>query len=133
MIPRISPPVSRRSLTESPRLEQGLVLSACGSGWTERLVPNRWGNANFTPACRNHDDCYDTCGKSQAACDSQFASDLQRICRRAYNSPWHVLQRRACQGVAVTYAAAVMAAGAPFYIAAQRAQRCPRPIPSLPR
>ena len=97
---------------------------ACGTGWNERWVPDRFGAADFTSACRAHDACYETCGSSKSGCDSRFRGDLQSACRRAYSSWWHAPQRGRCSVAAEGYALAVRRMGGDAYRAAQRAARC---------
>ena len=97
---------------------------ACGTGWNERWVPDRFGAADFTSACRAHDACYETCGSSKSGCDARFRGDLQSACRRAYSSWWHAPQRGRCSVAAEGYALAVRRMGGDAYRAAQRAARC---------
>lgn len=54
----------------------------CGSGWSFSLVPEsfRFGAANFSQACKNHDTCYGTCGKNKAECDAKLKSDMMAAC-----------------------------------------------------
>lgn len=91
----------------------------CGTGWNEPWVRDSWGNANFSPACRAHDKCYEKCGASKRSCDDQFERDLRDICRRAYGSWVHRVQRDACLGAASKYALAVRRLGGDAYRDAQ--------------
>jgi RHS repeat-associated protein len=53
----------------------------CGSGWSFTLAPESYrGIVYFTSACRAHDKCYETCGRSRADCDSQFRKDARALC-----------------------------------------------------
>jgi hypothetical protein len=87
-------------------------------------VPERFGNADFTPACRAHDSCYETCGRTKSECDSRFRGDLQAACRNGYTSWLQRPGRRACLVVADTYAFAVQRMGGDAFRAAQRASHC---------
>jgi secretory phospholipase A2 len=100
------------------------LAGACGAGWNEPLVPDRWGEADFTPACRAHDACYETCGASKGECDSRFRSDLRSACRRGYRHWWQAQGRAACLVVAEGYALAVERLGGDAYRDAQRAAGC---------
>jgi hypothetical protein len=97
---------------------------ACGTGWTEPLVPDRFGAADFTAACQAHDACYDTCGPSKRDCDSRFRSDLRSACRRSYRKWWQFPGLAACLAVAGSYSLAVERRGGDAYRAAQRAKGC---------
>jgi len=37
--------------------------------------------------CNVHDVCYETCGESKDACDSEFRSDMDAVCAAAYAPP----------------------------------------------
>jgi hypothetical protein len=107
------------------KLPQQLRLSgACGSGWNEPLVPDRFGDADFTSACRAHDACYETCGQEKSACDSRFHGDLRDACRSGYSGWWQAVGRQACFVAGEAYALAVQRMGGDAYRAAQRAAHC---------
>jgi len=110
-----------QSVSPEPLLPAG----ACGTGWHEPLVPDRWGRADFTGACRNHDQCYDTCGRSKDDCDSAFHGDLRSACRDAYSSWLQRPLRRTCLELANTYHSAVHRMGGDAYRDAQRNSGCP--------
>jgi len=119
--------VSSLRTRDGTRLRSAIEPSGtCGSGWSEPWVRDSYGNANFTEPCRQHDQCYDTCGVSKDDCDSAFHGGLRDACRRAYSSPWHAVQRRACLEIANTYHSAVHRMGGDAYRAAQSAQGCQR-------
>lgn len=64
-------------------------FNGCGpeNGFSRYLIPNRIGptrNVDFTPACNNHDVCYDTCNNVKSDCDEAFLRDLQAACAAAY-------------------------------------------------
>jgi hypothetical protein len=63
---------------------KGYKPTANGCGTKDHPVPNRFGRANFKPACDAHDLCYDICGKSKAACDDQFCQAVTAACHAAY-------------------------------------------------
>jgi hypothetical protein len=81
--------------------------------------------ASFTPACNNHDICYDTCRSGKVACDAAFLADLLAICAQA--TPIHPDCRALCAANALLYAAGVSTVGFPFYNSAQQqaCQCCP--------
>ncbi len=45
-------------------------------------IPDGFGKVDFTPACRQHDQCYDTCGKPKDFCDTQFRNTLYEQCSK---------------------------------------------------
>jgi secretory phospholipase A2 len=122
---RITAPVRSES---SQRLvysrATGIVpQGTCGTSWNEPWVRDSYGNADFTSACRNHDDCYDACGASKDGCDSRFHSELQSVCDNAYRSRWHAVQHRGCKELANTYYSSVRRMGGDAYRDAQG--KCP--------
>lgn len=97
----------------------------CGTSWHEPLVRDRWGDANFSDACRQHDRCYETCGRSQADCDHEFERNMEAECRRTYpGGGIDYVRRNSCIGVANTYAVAVEQLGGPAYRDAQQHRGC---------
>ncbi len=59
---------------------------ACGSGWTDWIVPDEPGGYDFTDACKAHDECYADCeGPSRETCDLLFLTAMHRICDQRYN------------------------------------------------
>jgi hypothetical protein len=72
----------------------------CGDKGTDAYVPDGFGSADFTPACRKHDDCYGTCGNKKAMCDQNFRNDLMTQCAKAGNG-W------LCRKVAAGYSKAM--------------------------
>ena len=111
---------------------------ACGSGWIEWFVPDYPGGFNFSGPCQNHDDCYGTCGKEKTECDSNFLSDMMRVCARERDSyeTWcfseyshtyyrcTVSPKEKCQNYAKLYHLAVRKLGDDFYNDAQKASGC---------
>ena len=64
-------------------------FNGCGpaNGFISHLIPNRVGptrNVDFTPACNNHDICYDTCNTEKSTCDQNFLADMRAACVAAY-------------------------------------------------
>ena len=57
---------------------------ACGSGWSEWLVPDKPGGFPFESPCQNHDDCYGDkgckAGKTKAECDKGLRDDAMKVC-----------------------------------------------------
>ena len=97
----------------------------CGTSWHEPLVPDRWGKANFSSACKSHDECYDTCGMRQRDCDAQFERNMEAECRHTYpGGGLDIVKRNACIGIANTYAIAVERMGGDAYRAAQNSSGC---------
>ncbi|MGI9472702.1 MAG: hypothetical protein ACR2NZ_14280 [Rubripirellula sp.] len=47
------------------------------------LVPQGVGGADFRPACRRHDACYDTLGADKAACDRRYLQEMQCACKNS--------------------------------------------------
>jgi RHS repeat-associated protein len=72
----------------------------CGDAGTDRFVPDGFGKTDFTPACRRHDACYETCGTPKATCDANFLSDLLGQCAKTGNGS-------ACQWAARRYSQAM--------------------------
>jgi len=117
-------PVWRNSM-KLPRAFNGVIpMGSCGNGRNELWVRDSWGNADFTGACKAHDQCYETCGSSKSACDGDFKSEMRAACKRAYSSPWHVVQKNTCLGIANGYHSAVHRLGGDSYRDAQRESNC---------
>lgn len=95
--------------------------NGCGSPAVPIPVPEDpnlgCGNASFTSACNVHDECYDTCGSTQQACDLQFLVNLQAACNAGCSN---VLARQFCLDNAVRYYAAVSTVGDLIWFNAQR-------------
>lgn len=94
----------------------------CGSGFTEKLVPEAPFGCDMSEACKAHDACYSKCDpggelhgkpyclksefsivrlRAKAACERQFYANIDRI----NNGKW------ACKGLGAVYVAAVAVAG----------------------
>lgn len=122
-------PVLQTGVIRNDGLRQRQVQSmrpsgVCGSGWNEPWIRDSYGGADFTAACRNHDACYDACGRSKDDCDSTFLRELHSECNSTYSSPWHAVQLRLCKETANTYHSAVHRMGGDAYRAAQSANGC---------
>jgi RHS repeat-associated protein len=89
----------------------------CGTGSSAASIPDGFFTASFTTACRNHDNCYGTCGSTKEECDNNFKVDLLRAC-----GPFNVL----CQAAAGAYFSAVAfsSTAEQAYIAAQAEAMC---------
>ena len=128
-IPRLSSSVARVAFDSQCRrltMFEIQASGACGTGWHESLVPDRWNRADFTVACRNHDQCYGTCGRSKDDCDRAFHGDLRSACRDAYSSWLQRPLRRTCLELANAYHSAVHRMGGDAYRDAQRDSGCPQ-------
>jgi RHS repeat-associated protein len=98
----------------------------CGSGLNEPFVPDNPFNFRFSGCCKDHDGCYDTCGKSRAECDDAFCGCLSSQCSPNYGAAVFFT----CLKVARTYCDTVAEKGQPYYDAAQKkckAGNCSRP------
>jgi hypothetical protein len=79
------------------------------------FVPDTFGEAVFTDACRTHDACYSIPLGSRLACDLTFLADLTAACKRAYEQPSELSLRLTCFTVASIYFVGVRLFGAAFY------------------
>lgn len=68
----------------------------CGDSGTDGYVPDNFFSVDFVPACRRHDNCYDTCNANKLSCDREFYNDLLEQCRRGGGGA-------ACRGAAWFY------------------------------
>jgi len=89
-------------------------FNGCGpaQGWIRHVIPNKIGpyrNVDFTPACNNHDICYDTCNTEKSTCDQNFLADLHAACATAYpgNGYFDRYMRAGCEADAYIYYVAV--------------------------
>jgi len=91
------------------------LFGRCGPGfWGGIFIPDSYGKADFTAACRHHDRCYEgktepNCRASKNKCDLSFHQNLYNECKRAYGGDRAAL--RACKRRADIYAYVVMADG----------------------
>ncbi len=58
---------------------------ACGSGWSEYVVPDRPGGCDFSRCCQRHDDCYGDCNKEKKDCDDEFYDCMLKECMERDN------------------------------------------------
>jgi RHS repeat-associated protein len=79
----------------------GLV---CGSGWTDKIVPDNYGRYNFTVACQEHDTCYGKSGSSWLVCNAMFLNDMLNECSKL---TWDPINQFSCVETAVIYYGAV--------------------------
>jgi RHS repeat-associated protein len=93
---------------------------ACGSGFTDAIVPDQPFGNNFVTACTAHDTCYGTCGSTKQTCDDLFLMSMVAVCESSGTS--------GCLATAQIYYMAVVNLGASAYNSAQCA--CPAPGPS---
>jgi RHS repeat-associated protein len=88
----------------------------CGSGWTSAFIPDSWyGKYDFTSPCKQHDDCYGTCGKPKRTCDQEFYRNMLNECGKLSG-----LWLDDCIASAQTYHWAVNKFGLQAYNAAQK-------------
>jgi RHS repeat-associated protein len=96
------------------------LASSCGSENSAQF-PNEFPGFSFESSCKNHDDCYDTCGKTKTSCDAQFLRDMLTECSRI---PILLAivggQSRNCRNLAITYSSAVVTRGGDAYQDAQK-------------
>jgi hypothetical protein len=104
-------------------------FNGCGpaQGFIRHVIPNKIGpfrNIDFTPACNNHDICYDTCNNVKSTCDRNFLNDMRAACAQAYPGNGYIdrYMRAGCSADAYIYYTAVSQTptGAEAYASAQR-------------
>lgn len=106
------------------------VPSSNGCGTASFPVSGQIGKVDVTPACNNHDRCYDTCNKAKDDCDTAFKNELQAIC--AAGNPNGSKALTDCVQTADVYYRAVAAFGDQPYEAAQNsACICCRPAETV--
>jgi hypothetical protein len=88
-------------LSSAPALTGRMAQSnGCGSTFTIDGALQVLGEGVIIPCCNAHDDCYETCGKTQSDCDNAFQSCLNQACSQLSGngfSWWISAQRAACQ------------------------------------
>lgn len=95
--------------------------SICGADGGQKF-PMSYGTFSFYFACRNHDACYGTCGRSRWSCDLDFLKDARDACKNP-----HLLDAREfsiCRKLALRYFLALRWGGRGAYIAAQKESNC---------
>lgn len=89
----------------------------CGSQGLEHIIPDKWGvpgaMADFTPACIEHDKCYDD-QLGQLFCDDQFRRHLYRRCQYGFPGIFAPL-KATCNALAEGYYRAVRSSGQDAY------------------
>jgi Group XII secretory phospholipase A2 precursor (PLA2G12) len=95
---------------------------ACGSGKNAYLlsVGSPVGSRQFAVACKEHDACYDTLGKSKGECDKAFHNRMLGICSRDHNTWFGRPLKIACNGRADAFYSAVNRLGKSAYDKAQK-------------
>jgi hypothetical protein len=68
-----------------------------GCGTTDHPLPNHYDGAQFTPACNDHDICYDTCGNVKATCDQTFIAAMKAICDSTFPKMLQAMDKIACE------------------------------------
>lgn len=98
--------------------------AGCGSGWSYtalRYVLSPISSRQFNVACVEHDQCYDTLGKSQQECDKAFHNRMLGICARDHNTIIGKPLKARCNGFADIYYSAVQKNGGEPHSQAQKA------------
>lgn len=98
------------------------VPNGCGGTNYTRYVPDSYFGANFNPACKSHDCCYDRCNSNRGVCDTEFRATLRTACNNAYPgaSFYQTRQRSLCLSTADYYFEQVNSDGQSYYDLAQR-------------
>lgn len=52
----------------------------CGDEDSDLYVPDGLAGADFMPACRKHDSCYETLGQDKKYCDAQLGKNITLAC-----------------------------------------------------
>jgi RHS repeat-associated protein len=97
---------------------------ACGSGPTERIIPDviqgYYGRYNFDPCCGSHDNCYSSqCHKSRGLCDIEFFGCMVGYCLN--QKSYRIAE---CLGFAATYYVGVRAFGLYPYVTSRIKPPC---------
>jgi hypothetical protein len=109
---------SNRSIQKAKLRVESAAQQAASENLTDscNFVPDAFGEANFAPACDDHDDCYsNTTGISRLDCDRAFLIALTSACADAYDSPSEISLRLTCFTVASIYFVGVRLFGGPSY------------------
>ena len=74
-------------MTYAPQASAIDPARPCGpdsmTGPLRLLIPQGVSGADFRPACRRHDDCYDTPGANKSACDRRYLQEMQCACNQS--------------------------------------------------
>jgi hypothetical protein len=78
---------------------QPKVINGCGADGTSQVVQNIFQKrySLFTPACDNHDACYQTCNRAKATCDANFRDTILTACDKKYPGFINASKRNACR------------------------------------
>lgn len=87
--------------TETRTARPGVQPEPNGCGTKNFPVQSKFGKADFTAACNQHDICYDTCKSDKTACNDKFYELMQTECKRAY--PVKGRLQTTCSEKAYTY------------------------------
>jgi hypothetical protein len=105
---------SQRSISDAKARVNAASESTTQATDSCNFVPDRFGAADFTRACDNHDTCYsNTMHIDRATCDALFFADLISACNSGY--PNDLVGRTSCYAVAFVYYVGVRLFGASFY------------------
>ena len=77
------------------------------------LIPQEFADADFRPACRAHDRCYEVPGIDRKLCDDRYLADVKEICQLS-SRPWM------CERLANTMYRAERVFGQKAYLIRQR-------------
>ena len=101
--------------------------SICGAEGGKKF-PMDFGTSSFEVPCRNHDRCYEICGKSRLECDEAFLRDAKDECKNpAVKRMGGIFS--ICEGMANHYYTALREGGRDAYLKAQRKNGCCNPQP----
>ncbi|MBX7062201.1 MAG: hypothetical protein K1X52_11120 [Pyrinomonadaceae bacterium] len=77
------PPFSHFPPTKSTKPKGTDWCGPSGSGFWGWAVPDGVGGFNFAEPCKNHDECYGTCGRPKEQCDQNLRTDIEEVCKQA--------------------------------------------------
>jgi len=93
----------------------------CGDEKTDKYVPDGFFGANFLPACRTHDKCYENPGGNKKSCDTQLGDNIGLACDKALKKiPGFEENLNNCYIAAGVYQLAVEKFGDDAFKAAQK-------------
>ena len=121
--PRLARPAAADGLCAErvDRPDHETETNGCGPGaFLGSIVPQKYRNADFRPACNKHDACYGTCNSDRTACDRAFLRDLYKQCAKAYPGDHNRDRLKDCKGKAQRYYEAVFRNGQGPYETAQQ-------------
>jgi hypothetical protein len=74
----------------------GYTATSNGCGDAKHPLPHSYGPAEFTPACNDHDICYEACDNLKATCDQIFLAAITLVCQQAFPGVLHAVDRVFC-------------------------------------